>query len=57
MEENYRVWISVDETMNATERNIVNLIVERMCKGELTILHLLACKQLEKANRATYFFK
>lgn len=50
--DNY-VWISVDETTDATGRYIANLIIGKFCENEKTQPYLLACKQLTETNYAT----
>lgn len=52
---NNSVWISVDETTNATGQYIANLVVGKLCEDQKTKPHLLCSKQLEVTNDLTIF--
>ncbi|XP_020295632.1 UPF0746 protein DDB_G0281095-like [Pseudomyrmex gracilis] len=47
------IWISVDETTDATGQYIANLIVGKLCENEKTQPHLLVSQQLSKTNHAS----
>lgn len=50
---NKKLWVSMDETIDATGRQMCNVIVGTMEPGEQSHIYLLTCEALEATNSTT----